>query len=144
MATDSNLAPQTFTFAVTGLVLAAAGSTLGFRVQLAVDPAYAAFGSLGSEFDVTLVIVTPVTIPDVVAAVGALEGSGAVNHGVANALTSKLLAAQASLASGNPTAARTQLRAFVSQLEALVRSGQLTSAQAQPLIDAAQALLATL
>ena len=57
-ATDANEAPQTFTFDVTALAVAAAGGTLGFRVQLEADPAYADLGTLGSAFAVTLEIVT--------------------------------------------------------------------------------------
>lgn len=56
-STDANLDPQTFTFDVTSLAVAAAGGTLGFRVQLVADPNLSSFGALGSSFDVTLALV---------------------------------------------------------------------------------------
>lgn len=59
METDANEETKTFTFDVTSLVTAAAGGTIGFRVQLDVDPAEAGFLPLGSEFAVTLGLVTP-------------------------------------------------------------------------------------
>lgn len=58
-STDNNDPTQTFTFDVTALAVAAAGGTLGFRAQLAVDPDYSGFGFLGSGFRVSLAIVTP-------------------------------------------------------------------------------------
>ncbi len=59
LSTDVNDEKQTFKFDVTALAVSAAGGTLGFRVQLAGDPAYSDFRPLGSEFRVTLGIVTP-------------------------------------------------------------------------------------
>lgn len=57
--TDANLEQQTFTFDVTALAAAAAGGTLGFRVQLAIGPEYSDFVNFGSAFRITLGIVTP-------------------------------------------------------------------------------------
>jgi hypothetical protein len=65
---------------------------------------------------------------------------GAVNGGQANALTAKLSAALASLNKGNPKTACNQIQAFITQVNSLAAGGILTAAQAQSLIDAANAL----
>jgi hypothetical protein len=66
-----------------------------------------------------------------------LAASGVLSQGNANSLLSKLDAAEASAANGNATAAINQLRAFISEVQAAVRRGDLTSQQGQALIDAA-------
>jgi hypothetical protein len=45
---------------------------------------------------------------------------------------------------GNRTAAANQLQAFVNQVNALLRSGRLSPAQAQELIGSANAVIASL
>ena len=62
----------------------------------------------------------------------------------ASALTTKLNAAVQQLGRGNNTAAKGQLGAFINQVNALVNSNRLTLAQAQTLIDAANAVIASL
>ena len=57
--------------------------------------------------------------------------------GNANALTSKLTSAIASLNGGNTTVGINQLNAFINQVAAFQNRGKLTSAQAQALISAA-------
>jgi hypothetical protein len=50
--TDSNLPPQAFSVDVTDAFSSDhEGDTVGFRIKLAVDPAYSAIDNLGSEFD---------------------------------------------------------------------------------------------
>lgn len=83
-------------------------------------------------------------IANLTTAVNALVTSAVLSSGNANALTGKLDAALQQIANGNTTAAKNQLNAFVNQANALVKSKRLTSAQAQALIDAANALAASL
>ena len=75
--------------------------------------------------------------------VNTLVSSGALSSGMGNALTAKLNAATASLNAGNASAGVNQLNAFINQVLALVRSGRLTDAQAQPLIEAADQAIAS-
>jgi probable HAF family extracellular repeat protein len=70
--------------------------------------------------------------------VDALVATGALNGGQGNSLGAKLEAAARALAGGRVRAATNQLEAFLNQLQALVRSGRLTEAQAQPLIAAVE------
>ena len=53
-------------------------------------------------------------------------------------------AAQTQLGKGNITAVITKLQDFITQLNGYIGSGKLTAAQAQPLIDAANAIIAAL
>lgn len=62
-----------------------------------------------------------------------LVTSGALSSGNANALTSRLDAAIASFARGNATAAVNQLEAFLSQLDALVSTGRMSTTDADAL-----------
>jgi hypothetical protein len=142
-STDSNLEPQTFRLDVTALAASGAGGTIGFRVQLAVDPVHSDLGSLGSQFAVTLETIAA-SFDALADAVRALEAAGELDHADASALLAKIKAAERSVAQGNTNAARRHLEAFVNDVEALVRKGELTPEQAQPLIDVANALLATL
>lgn len=71
-----------------------------------------------------------------VAAVQQLVSNGSLDFGNGNALNAKLNAAIASLKKGNSKAACNQLNAFVNQVQALLRSGHLAAAGAQPLLDA--------
>src|SRR5205823_4242676 len=57
-------------------------------------------------------------------------------------LTAKLNSATASLNAGNTTAGVNQLNAFINQVNAFQKSGTLTSAQAQSLINAANLAIA--
>jgi streptogramin lyase len=71
-----------------------------------------------------------------------LVSSGALNSGNGNALIVKLNSATASLNAGNITAGVNQLNAFINQVNAFKKSGTLTSAQAQALINAANLAIA--
>jgi hypothetical protein len=59
-------------------------------------------------------------------------------------LHSKLDAAMASLSAGNTNAAANQLRAFINEVEAMMRSGRLSATSGQALIAEANAILAQL
>lgn len=76
--------------------------------------------------------------------VAGLVDAGALNAGTADALSSKLRAAVASIGWGNTTAAIQQVEAFVRQVEALVRSGTLTASAGDALLAAARTILADL
>jgi hypothetical protein len=78
---------------------------------------------------------------EVSAAVPAL---GIPNNGEVNALLQKLAAAIAQLNAGQVIPAGNQLGAFLNQLSALVQSGQVPAATAQPLIDAVNRILAAM
>ena len=71
--------------------------------------------------------------------VASLVAGGAVNHGQGNALHAKLDAALRQLERGTPPHA---LQAFANQLDAFVRAGVLSAAQADPLRAAAEVLRA--
>ena len=71
--------------------------------------------------------------------VGELLADGKLDGGNANALTSKLDDALASLANGNDIAAMNQLLAFINQVQAMMKgkNPKLSIAKGQALIDAA-------
>jgi TolB protein len=69
---------------------------------------------------------------------------GALNNGQGNALIVKLEAAIRQVDRGNIATAINQLEAFINQVNAYVASGRLTPEQGQPLLDAANAILAAL
>ena len=60
------------------------------------------------------------------------------------AVIAKLEAAIQQLDKGNPNQAINQLHAFVNQVNALISAGTLSSTEGQPLIDAANAIIALL
>jgi probable HAF family extracellular repeat protein len=77
-------------------------------------------------------------------AVQELIFAGILSQGQGNALLAKLAAALQQISSGNPQAAKGPLQAFISQVQRLVNAGALTPEEAQPLLDAAAAILARL
>lgn len=76
--------------------------------------------------------------------VDALAGSGALSAGEAGSLTAKLRAADQQLERGNAVAATNQIRAFINQVNALVRSGRLSESEGASLIDYANRLIASI
>ena len=68
----------------------------------------------------------------------------AVNPGQGNALIAKLEAAIQQLEQGHVAAAINQLNSFVNQVSGMVSSGILLPAEGQPLLDAANAIIAGL
>jgi hypothetical protein len=65
-------------------------------------------------------------------------------EGVIHPLQVKLDAAKASLDRGNETAALNQLGAFLNQVDAMVRSGQMTAAQGADLAAMANRIIASI
>jgi hypothetical protein len=74
--------------------------------------------------------------------VNALVNSGTLSSGNGNALTVKLISATANLNAGNSTAGVNQLNAFINQVTAFQKTGKLSNAQAQGLINAANLAIA--
>ena len=74
----------------------------------------------------------------------ALVTAGNLNQGQGNALIAKLEAAIQQLDRGNTQTAINQLQCFVNQMSAFIRAGTVPPAQGQPLIDAAQQIIAAL
>jgi CSLREA domain-containing protein len=91
---------------------------------------------------------TPLTpregIEGLIDKVTALVTTGNLNQGQGNALIAKLEAAIQQLEHGNTKTAINQLQAFVNQMNALISAGTVPPAQGQPLIDAAQQIIAAL
>jgi hypothetical protein len=73
-----------------------------------------------------------------------LEDAGVLNTGNANSLHRQLAHALEKIERGQTHAAIQILMAFVQHVEGLISDGQLTIAEGQPLIDAANALIADL
>ncbi len=69
---------------------------------------------------------------------------GTLNDGQGNALIAKLEAAIQQLDRGNVATAIKQLHAFVNQVNDLINTSTLSPEEGQPLIDAANAIIATL
>jgi len=80
----------------------------------------------------------------IVSSVNDLLTSGAISPGTANSLMAKLRAALRQLDAGKTAAAAGQLKAFINEVNALIRSRRLSLQQAQPLLDAAHSALAGL
>jgi len=98
-----------------------------------------------SHQDVTLTVIMVTAQQEdalIVSQVNTLVSAGTLNTGNGNALTTKLNSATASLNAGNTTAGVNQLNAFINQVTAFQRTGKLTSAQAQSLINAADSAIA--
>ncbi len=73
-----------------------------------------------------------------------LVGTGRVNRGIARSLEAKIDPALASMARGQRSVAVNQLQALLNQLDALVRSNGLTSAQAAPTRSLVSRVMASL
>jgi len=80
-------------------------------------------------------------IEDTLGDVQDLVDAGVINNGNGNALTVKLQGAIDKLHNGKLTPAVNQLNAFINQVNVFISTGELTSAQRQPLIDAALAAI---
>ena len=83
-------------------------------------------------------------IRDLVTAVEDLNTIGTLNNGQANSLKAKLIGLQSLIDNGNKNAAVNKVNAFINHVEAFVKGSVLTSAQAQPLIDATNIIIAQL
>ncbi len=83
-------------------------------------------------------------IAGLIAQVRALVDASVLNGGQGNALIAKLEAAIQQLERGNIATAINQLESFVNQVSALISGGVLPPEEGQPLIEAANAILAAL
>jgi len=83
-------------------------------------------------------------IEDVADEVDTLVDNGTLSGGEGNSLDAKLDAATRKLDEGKCKPAQQMLQAFIQQVQAMMASGRLTPAEGQPLIDAANAILATI
>ncbi len=120
-------------------LLAGAEGTTQWVTRNRPAPFQPTFG--GGIFDAFVTKITPAaTIGALISQVATLN----LNAGQKNSLTSKLDAAQQSLAKGNDTAAINQLNAFVHEVRALKRSGRLDATTADGLIAQAQAIISQL
>jgi uncharacterized delta-60 repeat protein len=142
-------------FGVNGTVTIDFGSMYAEAYDLALQPdgkvvavGFAAFPGTGSDFAVARLLgpaATPqAAIQLLMDDVSGLASLGVLNHGQANALMAKLRAAAKSVDKGNNHAAANQLRAFINQVNALVKTGRLTAAQGDPLIAGANGVISTL
>jgi len=92
----------------------------------------------------TATVLTPAQATDgAMALLEALAAAGKVNNGNAKSLAAKLGAAKKALASDNANAAAGQLGAALNELEAMVRSGRLSEADAEPLHDLIERVIAS-
>jgi hypothetical protein len=101
--------------------------------------------SNGGDFDAFMTKIISASPAELITVLTNTINSFNLQPGIANSLEAKLNAAQASLAKGNTTAACNQINAFINEVQA--RTGpnkELTSAQANQLIAAANQIKATL
>jgi len=101
----------------------------------------------GSAFDIGAFELVPSPasqIDQLIADVQALVDSGTINSGQGNALITKLQNAQNYVTSGQTAQAISKLHTFINQVNSFISSGVLTSAEGQPLIDAANAAIHSL
>jgi uncharacterized repeat protein (TIGR03803 family) len=84
------------------------------------------------------------SLEDLIEDIEDLVDGGRLNGGQGNSLITKLEGVLAKLAKANLGAAVNQLEAFINEVEAYVESGKLTPAEGQPLIDAANRIIAVL
>jgi PKD repeat protein len=116
----------------TGVSVSHAYATAGtFNVQLIVTD------ELGLA-DTTSTTATVTTLSqgttDLKAMVTALLNAGTIRKGNATSLNAKLDAAIAAFGRGNATAAANQLNALLNEINAMVASGRLSSADAAPMV----------
>lgn len=84
----------------------------------------------------TVTVLTPVQGLGIASsAVSALVSNGAINSGNGKSLEAKLDAASAAIERGNVAAANGQLGALLNEIQAMVGSGRLSAADAQPIVE---------
>ncbi len=122
----------------------ASGSTFPLGTTTVTCTAIDAANNQGTCTFTVTVLTSQQAAGNLIGQVLALVNAGVLNSGNGNALTSKLNAAIQQMNQGNPNAALNQLRAFINQVNAFVSAGKLTANQAQPLINAANAIIQSL
>jgi endonuclease G len=117
----------------TGVTVSHAYTTAGtFNVQLIVtDPL-----GLADTVTTTATVSTQAAgAADAQTLIAQLKAAGKINNGNANSLSTKLDAAIAAFQRGQTGAAVNQLNALLNEIDAMVSSGRLSPADAQPLRD---------
>jgi len=119
-----------------------------------VYPASGAFTSRGriqdkdggfTDYTVQITVLTPREGTEgLIVQVHSLIARGALSQGRGNALIAKLDGAIKQLEKGKTKTAVNELQAFINQVNAMINSGVLSPAEGQPLIDAANAIIAAL
>jgi len=84
------------------------------------------------------------SIQGLIAGVQELVDRGILNYGQGNSMIGKLEGALNQLGKGNVGPAINMLQSFVNEVSAFIQSGKLTPAEGQPLLDAANAIIAAL
>ena len=109
-----------------------------YVIQLIVND-----GSVDSDPDPVIITVqTPAEVTeDLIEEVEDLVTAGILNQGQGTALITQLNLALDALDQGNNTAAVIHLNVFINQVNAFISAGILSSAEGQPSIDAAQAII---
>ena len=95
-------------------------------------------GSATSTQSAAVVVLTPLSVVQSV-----MQQVDALTNAPGNSLHAKLDAAAKQIQAGKNTPAANQLNAFLNELDALVRSGRLSEAQAAPLRDAVNRVIAS-
>lgn len=93
------------------------------------------------SFEITVLTLED-AIDELIDVIGDLVDEGILGGGQGNALVSKLTASARSFARGRDKTACNQLGAFVNQVNALRRAGDLTAEEADALIELVEVLLA--
>jgi uncharacterized repeat protein (TIGR03803 family) len=101
-------------------------------------------GGVGTGTLVVQVSTVQDSIEGLISDVQGLVDSGVLNGGQGNSLISKLQAALKQLGKGNVTTVINQLEAFINEVTSDIQSGKLTPEEGQPLIDAANRVIAAL
>ncbi len=95
-----------------------------------------------TDYTVEIIVQTPQEATgSLIDQVEAFIDAEVLSQGEGNALIAKLEAAIKQINKGNSNVAINQLQAFINQVNDFINSGLLTSAQGQPLIDAANAVI---
>jgi DNA/RNA endonuclease G (NUC1) len=117
-----------------GHTYASAGT---FTVTVSVDDGDATGSSM-----TTVVVETPLQgIGNLADALASLGSNRTLGKGEINSLRAKLNAAEAQLRRGNTTPCVNVLGAFINELEALVKSGRLSSSAAAPMLSYAERVI---
>ena len=90
------------------------------------------------------VVETPDTIEELILAVVELEVAGVLRHGQARPLVVTLVTARIHLLFGHYDLAADRIERFIARVEDLLADGDLSEAQARPLLDGAALVLAAL